>query len=184
MIKKPIIVAISGASGSIYAINLIKQLKENDIPVHLVISKNAAQTLEIETDYKIEDVMKLADCTYSNSDMAAKISSGSFLTAGMVVVPCSIKTLSSITYGITGNLIARAADVCLKEKRKLILVVRESPLHQGHLETMAKVASYGAMIVPPMPAFYTKPSSIDEVIDSTVAKILDILDVPHNIKRW
>lgn len=184
--KKRIIVGLSGASGVIYGIRTLKHLQAMaDVETLLVMSEGARINIRIETDYREEDVKALADVVYQPENLAAAISSGSFKTAGMIVIPCSIKSLSGIVNSYADNLLTRAADVCLKEKRKLVLVVRETPLHKGHLELMVKAADLGAHILPPMPAFYHQPQSIDDIIDQTVGKVFDYFDLEHQLfRRW
>ncbi len=183
--KKRVIVGISGASGVIYGIKLLKFLKDKDTETHLILTESAKINIEIETDYKADDVAELADHVYLNSDLAAPISSGSFLTHAMVVIPCTVKSLSGIVNSFAENLLIRAADVVLKEKRKLVLVVRETPLHKGHLKLMYRAADLGAHILPPVPSFYHGPKSIDDIIDQTIGKIFDYLEIEHDLfKRW
>lgn len=182
-----LIVGITGASGVIYGIKLLEKLKiyATDKEIRLIISPDAENNFRLETDYTIEQVSKLAGVCESHSDMAAPISSGSFKTIGMVVAPCSIRTLSDIANSNNHNLLVRAADVTLKEGRKLVLVPRETPLHKGHLELMVKAADIGAVILPPFPAFYHRPKTIDDIIDHTIGKILDQFDIEHDLfKRW
>lgn len=184
--KKRIIVGLSGASGVIYGIRTLMHLgKLADVESHLVMSEDAKINIRIETDYSVDEVAEMADVVHRGDNLAASISSGSFLTAGMIVIPCSVKSLSGIVNSYADNLLARAADVVLKEKRKLILVVRETPLHKGHLELMVRAADLGAMILPPMPAFYQKPETIDDLIDQTIGKAFDYLELEHNLfRRW
>ena len=181
-----IIVGISGASGAIYGIRMLEVLQgADDIEVHLIMSSSAGQTVADETDWKLADVKALADVVHNNKDIGASLSSGSFRTAGMIVAPCSVKTLSGIVNSYDDNLLTRAADVCLKEKRRVVLLVRETPLHLGHLELMARAASYGAVVMPPVPAYYHRPKTLDDVINQTVGKALDLFDVPHRLfRRW
>ena len=181
-----IIVGISGASGAIYGIRMLEVLQgADDIEVHLVMSSSAGQTVADETDWKLADVRAMADVVHNNKDIGASLSSGSFRTAGMVVAPCSVKTLSGIVNSYDDNLLTRAADVCLKEKRRVVLLVRETPLHLGHIELMARAASYGAVVMPPVPAYYHRPKTLDDVINQTVGKALDFFDVPHRLfRRW
>jgi 4-hydroxy-3-polyprenylbenzoate decarboxylase len=181
-----IIVAISGASGVIYGIRLLETLKPiADIESHLVISPSAARTLLEETDLKLGYVQGLADVVHAHGNIGASICSGSFRTDGMIVAPCSIKSLSGIVNSYNDNLLTRAADVCLKERRPLVLMVREAPLHLGHLELMAKAAQYGAVVLPPVPAFYARPRTIDDIVNHSVGKALDQLHIAHNLmKRW
>ena len=181
----PIIVGISGASGAIYGVRLLEALHDKKVPAHLIVSKSAALTLKEETDVSIEHVRRLAQATYQNSDIGAAISSGSFRTRGMVIAPCSIRTLSDIAYGTTDSLLSRAADVTLKERRRLVLVVREAPLHAGHLRSMLAATENGAVIVPPVPAFYHRPKTIDDIVNQTVGRCLDLFDIDVGlVKRW
>lgn len=180
-----LIVAITGASGAIYGIRLLEELKNNKIESHLIISDWGKTTIEAETDYSLEEVMSLADYLYEHNDLAARISSGSFKTDGMVIVPCSMKTLSSIASGYSHDLISRAADVSIKEKRKLVLVPRETPLNPIHIENMLKLSKIGVTIMPPAPAFYTKPKTIEDIVLNTVGRILDQFGIEiKSLKRW
>ncbi len=181
-----LIVGISGASGVIYGIRALQVLREiPDIETHLVLSPSAKRTILEETDWTCEAVESLADVVHSHKDIGAAIASGSFQTLGMLVAPCSIKSLSGIVNSYSDNLLIRAADVCLKERRKLVLMVRETPLHLGHLELMANAARYGAIVVPPVPAFYNRPASVEEIIDHSVGKALDVLEIGHQLfRRW
>jgi 4-hydroxy-3-polyprenylbenzoate decarboxylase len=180
-----IVIGISGATGPIYGIRLLEELKSHSVETHLIISPWAEKTISIETSYNLEQVKSLAAYSYSPTNQAAIISSGSFQTDGMIIAPCSMKTLAALSYGFTDNLLVRAADVCLKEKRKLIIVPRESPLNEVHLENMLRLARMGVTVVPPMPAFYNKPENIDDIINHTVARILDQINVQNSItKRW
>jgi 4-hydroxy-3-polyprenylbenzoate decarboxylase len=182
---KRIVVGISGASGVIYGVRLLNVLKETEYETHLIISKAGELNIEIETDYDPADVKAMADYVYDHKNMAASLASGSFLTEGMVVVPCTIKTLSGIANSYNENLLVRAADVTLKEQRKLVLVVRETPLHKGHLRLMTMAADMGAHILPPVPSFYHMPKTIDDIIDQTIGKIFDYLGIEHDLfKRW
>ncbi len=182
---KRIVVAISGASGVIYGARLLEVLKDTDYETHLIISESGKLNIEIETQYKPTDIESMADCVYDHKNMAASLASGSFITDGMVVIPCTIKTLSGIANSYNENLIIRAADVTLKEKRKLVLVVRETPLHKGHLRLMTMAADMGAHILPPVPSFYHQPKSIEDIIDQTIGKIFDYLGIQHDLfKRW
>ncbi|MBD2809570.1 UbiX family flavin prenyltransferase [Xenorhabdus sp. Vera] len=185
---KKLIVGLTGASGAIYGVRLLQVLQPVEgIETHLVISQSARQTLALETDYTLRDVQALADSVHDNRDIAASISSGSFKTLGMVILPCSIKTLSGIVHSYTDGLITRAADVVLKEGRKLVLGVRETPLHLGHLRLMTQAAEIGAVVMPPVPAFYHRPESIQDIIDQTVNRVLDQFDIdlPEDLfKRW
>ncbi|MDE1477744.1 UbiX family flavin prenyltransferase [Xenorhabdus bovienii] len=185
---KRLIVGLTGASGAIYGVRLLQVLQSVEgIETHLVISQSARQTLALETDYTLRDVQALADVVHDNRDIAASISSGSFKTLGMVILPCSIKTLSGIVHSYTDGLITRAADVVLKEGRKLVLSVRETPLHLGHLRLMTQAAEIGAVIMPPVPAFYHRPDYIQDIIDQTVNRVLDQFDIelPQDLfNRW
>lgn len=185
---KRLIVGISGASGAIYGVRLLQVLRDvAEVETHLVMSQAARQTLSLETDYSLRDVQALADVVHDARDIAASISSGSFKTAGMVILPCSIKTLSGIVNSYTDTLVARAADVILKERRPLVLCVRETPLHLGHLRLMTQAAELGAVIMPPVPAFYHRPQSLDDVINQTVNRVLDQFDIdlPDDLfTRW
>ena len=185
---KRLIVGISGASGAIYGVRLLQVLRDvADVETHLVMSQAARQTLSLETDYSLRDVQALADVVHDARDIAASISSGSFKTAGMVILPCSIKTLSGIVNSYTDTLVTRAADVVLKERRPLVLCVRETPLHLGHLRLMTQAAELGAVILPPVPACYHRPQSLDEVINQTVNRVIDQFDIelPDDLfTRW
>jgi 4-hydroxy-3-polyprenylbenzoate decarboxylase len=183
--SKRIVIGITGASGVIYGIKMLSLLREKDVETHLIISKAGGKNIEIETDYTLPEVTAMATRHYLNEDIGAAPASGSFLTDGMVVIPCSIKTLSGIANSYTSNLLIRAADVTLKEKRKLVLVVRETPLHKGHLRLMEAAADCGAHILPPLPAFYHRPKTIDDIIHQTVGKIFDYLGIEHDLfRRW
>ena len=180
-----LIVGISGASGIVYGIRLLEVLRETQYETHLVMSQSAEVTLAHESKMKVADVKALADVVYSNGDIGAAISSGSFQTAGMVVAPCSIRSASEIATGVTSTLLTRAADVILKERRRLILMVRESPLHTGHLRTLTHLSEIGAVIAPPVPAFYSKPSSVDDVVNHTVGRVLDMFGIDAGlVRRW
>jgi 4-hydroxy-3-polyprenylbenzoate decarboxylase len=183
--KKRIVVGISGASGVIYGVRLLELLKDTDFETHLVLSKAGRLNIEIETDYDPDAVEAMADYTYDHKDMAASLSSGSFLTQGMVVAPCTIKSLSGIANSYNENLLVRAADVTLKEKRKLALVIRETPLHIGHLRLMTQAAEMGAHLLPPVPSFYHQPKTLQDIIDQTIGKVFDYMGVEHDLfKRW
>ncbi len=183
--KKKIIVGMTGATGVIYGIRLLEVLEGSDVETHVVISEAARKNILIETTYSVEDVERLAYSLYDHRDMAAAISSGSFKTDGMAIVPCTIKTLSGLANSYNDNLITRAADVVLKERRRLVVVVRETPLHKGHLELMMRVADTGGIILPPVPAFYHNPKKIEDIIDHSVGKILDLLEIEHDLfRRW
>ncbi|EMM5416750.1 UbiX family flavin prenyltransferase [Citrobacter amalonaticus] len=185
---KRLIVGISGASGAIYGVRLLQVLRDvPDVETHLIMSQAARQTLSLETDLSLRDVQALATVTHDARDIAASISSGSFQTAGMVILPCSIKTLSGIVHSYTDGLLTRAADVVLKERRPLVLCVRETPLHLGHLRLMTQAAEIGAVIMPPVPAFYHRPQTLDDVINQTVNRVLDQFDIalPQDLfTRW
>ncbi len=180
-----LVIGISGASGTIYGIRMLELLRATDIETHLVMSRSAEMTLAYETDYTSKDVRALASISHPNSDIGATISSGSFPTMGMVVAPCSIKTMSEIATGVTSSLMSRAADVVLKERRRLVLAVRETPLHGGHLRTMASLADLGAVVAPIMPAFYNRPKTVDDIINHTVGRLLDLFGIETAVvKRW
>ena len=180
-----LIVGVSGASGVIYGIRLLELLREADVESHLIMSRSAEVTVAHETDRKIAEIQELADVCYRNEDIAAATASGSFRTMGMVVAPCSVRTLSEIATGVTSTLLTRSADVVLKERRRLVLLVRETPLHLGHLRSMAAVAEMGAVVAPPVPAFYAKPQSIAEMIDHTLGRALDQFDIDvGTVRRW
>ena len=185
---KRLIVGISGASGTIYAIRLLEILRDlPDVETHLVMSSASGITMGLETEYQPEQVSQLANVTHRFRDIAAPISSGSFKTDGMVILPCSMKTLAGIAYSFSDNLLLRAADVVLKDRRRLVLVPRETPLHLGHLRMMVQVTEMGAIIVPPMPAFYHRPKTIDDIVNQTVNRVLDLLDIelPQDLfTRW
>ena len=186
--KRRLIVGISGASGAIYGIRLLEILQNlTEIDTHLIVSKAAKRTIVLETDYKVDEVEQLADEVFPDHDIAASISSGSYQTSGMVVIPCSVKTLSGIANSYSDNLLVRAADVVLKEQRKLVLVLRETPLHLGHTQLMSRSIEIGATLVPAMPAFYHRPSTIDDLINQTVNRVLDQFDIelPQDLfDRW
>ncbi len=185
---KRLIVGITGASGAIYGVRLLEVLKTvDDVETHLVLSNAARQTLTLETDYSVRDLQALADRVHDCRDIAASISSGSFKTAGMVILPCSMKTLSAIVNSYSDGLLARAADVVLKERRTLVLCVRETPLHLGHLRLMTAAAEMGALIMPPVPAMYHRPTCLQDIIDQTVNRVLDQFDIelPQELfERW
>jgi flavin prenyltransferase len=180
-----LIVGISGASGTIYGVRMLELLRKTEIETHLVMSKSAEMTLAYETDMKPKDVRALATVHYPASDIGAAISSGSFPTMGMIIAPCSIRTMSEIASGVTSSLLSRAADVVLKEKRRLVLAIRETPLHSGHLRSMTTLADIGAVIAPIVPAFYNKPKSVDDIVNHTVGRLLDLFGIDTGIvKRW
>jgi len=187
MAKAParLIVGISGASGTVYGVRILEMLRNTEIESHLVMSKSAEVTMTYETDFKPRDVRALASRSYPVSDIGAAISSGSFQTMGMVIVPCSIRTMSEIAGGVTASLLSRAADVVLKEKRRLVLAVRETPLHGGHLRNLTTLADIGAVIAPIVPAFYNRPKSIDDIINHTCGRLLDLFGIDiGTVKRW
>ena len=182
---KRLIVGISGATGAIYGIRLLETLLKSDVETHLVITEAAENTIRMETDWKVEDVKSLAKVSYDIKNLGADISSGSFPSEGMAIIPCSIKSLSGIANSFNENLLIRAADVTLKERRKLILVVRETPLHLGHIELMLQASRMGAILLPPVPAFYFHPKTIDDLISHTVGKVLDLFGMNHYLfNRW
>lgn len=185
MHPKRLIVAITGASGTVYGVRILQALKDSDIETHLVMSDSAKITMSAETDYQPQQVEALADVVHSAKNVGATIASGSFMTLGMVIAPCSVNTMSEIAWGMTGNLISRAADVVLKERRRLVLLVRETPLHAGHLKSMLQVTENGAIVMPPIPAFYAKPNSIDEMVDHTIGRALDLFHIDTDlVTRW
>ena len=180
-----LIVGISGASGVIYGIRLLEALKTLPVEAHLVMTKPAEMTLAHETNLKVAQVRALADRCYPVGDVGAAVASGSFATLGMVVAPCSIRSMSEIATGVTSNLLTRAADVVLKERRRLVLMVRETPLHSGHLRNMSALADMGAIIAPPVPAYYTRPESVDDIVDHTVGRVLDLFGLDTGkVIRW
>lgn len=180
-----LIVGITGASGSIYGIRLLELLRDTPIETHLVMTPSARLTLSLETDIKATDVEALADVTYSNKDIGAAISSGSFHTLGMVIAPCSMRSMSEIAAGTTASLLSRSADVVLKERRRLVLMVRETPLHLNHLRHMTQLTEMGAIMAPPVPAFYARPDSIDAMVNHSVGRVLDLFDIEVGaVKRW
>lgn len=180
-----LIIAITGASGAIYGIRLLEVLKQLPITTHLIVSKSAGITISYETEYSIEQVKELADNVHNVNDIAACISSGSYHSKGMIIAPCSIKTMSQIATGNTDNIISRSADVILKEQRKLVLMLRETPLHLGHLRNLTLLAEMGAIVNPPVPAFYNNPKNIDDIINHSVGRVLDLFDIDHRlVNRW
>jgi 4-hydroxy-3-polyprenylbenzoate decarboxylase len=183
---KKLIVGVSGASGSVYAFAALRALHAAaDVEVHLVLSAQARQTIELETDKTATDFEALADIVHRDSDLAAAISSGSFITAGMLIVPCSMKTASAVAHSLNDNLLVRAADVCLKERRPLVMVVRETPLHLGHLRTLTQLAEIGAVILPPVPGMYSKPKTVEDIVNHTVGKALDQFGIANSLfTRW
>ncbi len=183
---KRLIVAITGASGVIYGIRALEIIRKiKDIESHVILSPSAARTMAEETDYTVDQVRKLADVLYNFKDIGAAISSGSFKTEGMLIAPCSVKTLSGIANSFNEELIVRAADVCLKERRRVVLMLRETPLHAGHIRLMAQATENGAIIMPPVPGFYSKPKSIDEMVTQSVGRALDLLGIEAGVvRRW
>ena len=180
-----LVVGISGASGTVYGARLLEVLRDSPVETHLVISEAAKRVAELEAGWTPEQLEAMADYSYDNDEMDAPISSGSFLTAGMIVPPSSIKSLSAIAHCACNTLLARAADVTLKERRRLVLVVRETPLHLGHLRLMTELTEYGAVVLPPVPGFYHQPKTIDDIVDQTVGKMLDQFALPHELfDRW
>lgn len=181
----PLVVAITGATGVIYGVELLRVLRELGQETHLIVSEAGGMNLGIETELSLDEVKALASVVHSNKDLGAAVASGSFRTRGMIVAPCTVKTLSAIANSFTYNLVVRAADVTLKERRPLVLMVRETPLHKGHLELMARAADCGAVILPPLPAFYHKPVSIMDLVHQSIGKALDQVGIEHQLfKRW
>jgi flavin prenyltransferase len=179
------VVGITGATGIVYGVRLLQALRELKIESHLIVSKAGEMTRAYETDMSSEELRSLADVVYSPSDIAAPISSGSFRTMGMIVAPCSVRSMSDIAHGVTSGLISRAADVCLKERRRLVLMLRETPLHAGHLKSMLAVTEMGGIIAPPVPAFYSRPASLDDMITHTIGRVLDLFDLDLKaFPRW
>ncbi|MCA6108517.1 UbiX family flavin prenyltransferase [Bradyrhizobium cenepequi] len=180
-----LIVGITGASGAIYGVRLLRLLKSASIETHLVMSRSAKITLTQELDVKVSDVTALADVVHQVDNIGAPISSGSFKTVGMVIAPCSMRSLAEIASGVTSSLVTRAADVVLKERRRLVLMVREAPLHLGHLKSMAAATEIGAIIYPPVPAFYARPESLEQMVDHTLGRVLDLFDISTDVvSRW
>jgi 4-hydroxy-3-polyprenylbenzoate decarboxylase len=184
-VSKRIIVGISGASGIVYGVRALELLREYGVETHLVMSKSAELTLHYESDLALRDIQALASEVHAIKNVGASIASGSFITAGMLVAPCSIRTMSEIATGVTSSLLTRAADVVLKERRRLVLMVRETPLHTGHLRTMTQLSEMGAVIAPPVPAFYSKPASLEEMVTQSVGRVLDLFELPvGQVRRW
>ena len=183
---KKLVIGISGASGAVYGIRALQVLRDvSGIETHLILSPSAKRTILEETDWEVPAVEALADVVHNHRDIGAALASGSFQTIGMLVAPCSIKSLSGIVNSYSDNLLTRAADVCLKERRRLVLLVRETPLHLGHIELLGQAARYGAVVLPPMPAFYQRPQTVQDIVDHTVGKALDQFEIPHQLfKRW
>src|SRR6476660_1017814 len=181
----PLVVGISGASGAIYGVRLLELLHACNVKTHLIVSRAAQMTLAYETRLKLADVERLATVVHSNNDVGAACASGSFAIRGMIIAPCSIKTMAEIATGNTANLISRAADVALKERRRLVLMLRETPLHIGHIRNMAAVTEAGAIVYPPVPAFYALPQSLDEMVDHTLGRLLDLFEIDVGVvRRW
>jgi flavin prenyltransferase len=182
---KKIIVGISGASGIVYGLRALQLMRESSVQTHLVITKSAKLTLHYELDMTLAELESLASEVHPINNVGASIASGSFRTAGMLIAPCSVRTMSEIATGVTSTLLTRAADVVLKERRRLVLMVRETPLHTGHLRTMTQLSEMGAVIAPPVPAFYTRPQSLDEMVTQSVGRALDLFDLElEQVKRW
>lgn len=180
-----LIIGITGASGAIYGIRLLELLKDSDVQTHVIISRAAKMTIAYETNFKISQIESLADVVHSIDDIGAACSSGSFRSLGMIVAPCSIKTMSEIATGTTGTLISRAADVALKERRRVVLMLRETPLHIGHIRSMMAVTEAGAIVYPPVPAFYANPQTIEQMVDHTLGRVLDLFDIDiGKVSRW
>lgn len=185
MTELPLIIGISGASGVIYGIRLLEVLQDLGIETHLVLSKSGEVTIAHETNYKVADIKELATHVHAQIDIGASISSGSFRTRGMIVAPCSMKSMAEIATGATSGLLTRAADVALKERRRLVLMTRETPLHVGHLRSMTQLSEMGAIIAPPVPAFYARPQTLDDMIDHTIGRVLDLFDIDAKlVRRW
>jgi 4-hydroxy-3-polyprenylbenzoate decarboxylase len=185
MTVRRIVVGISGASGIVYGVRVLEALRGTGLETHLVMTRSAQVTLGYEMSLKVSEVQALADVNHRCEDIGASISSGSFATVGMIVAPCSIRSMSEIATGVTSSLLTRAADVVLKERRRLVLLVRETPLHLGHLRTMTQVTEMGAIVMPPVPAFYSKPATIDDVVDHSVGRVLDLFGIDNAlVRRW
>ncbi len=183
--KRRIIVGLTGASGAIYGVRLLEMLRDRGLEVHLVMTKPAERTIVEETDRTVPQVRELADVVHNVANIGASIASGSFQTEGMIVAPCSVRTAAAIAHCLTDNLLTRAADVILKERRRLLLLVRETPLHAGHLKALLLASESGAIIMPPVPAFYSRPASVQDIVDHTVGRMLDHFGVGHSlVKRW
>ncbi|BFG81519.1 UbiX family flavin prenyltransferase [Paraburkholderia terrae] len=183
--RRRIVVGISGASGAIYGVRLLRLLRELEVESHLVVSRSAQVTVAQELQMRLADLQALADVNYPNTDIGAAISSGSFRVDGMIVAPCSIKTLSEVATGCTSSLLSRAADVMLKERRRLVLMVRETPLHAGHIRSLAAVTDAGAIVYPPVPAFYALPETLEQMVDHTLGRVLDLFDIEsRTVRRW
>ena len=184
-LRRRMIVGISGATGTIYGLRILEVLRLLDIETHLIMTKPGERTLAYETDRKVRDIRNMADFWYADTDIGATIASGSFRTMGMITAPCSVRSLSAIATGNTDGLLTRAADVCLKERRRVVLMFRETPLHSGHIRAMAQATENGAIIFPPVPAFYDRPASLDEMVNHTVGRVLDLFDLEARLaRRW
>jgi 4-hydroxy-3-polyprenylbenzoate decarboxylase len=184
-LKSRLIVGISGASGAIYGVRLLQALRDLPVETHLVVSKAAEMTLAYETEFKVKDLRALANHWYPVADVGAAISSGSFQTLGMIIAPCSVRSMAEIATGVTTNLLTRAADVVLKERRRLVLMLRESPLHTGHLRNLTALSEMGAIVAPPLPAFYTRPQTVDDIVNHSVGRALDLMGIESGlVKRW
>jgi 4-hydroxy-3-polyprenylbenzoate decarboxylase len=184
-LKKRLIIGISGASGAIYGVRLLETLQRQEIETHLVVSRAAEMTLAYETDLTLKDLRALANVVHPVADVGAPIASGSFQTMGMVIAPCSARSMAEIATGVTSSLLTRAADVALKERRRLVLLLRETPLHTGHLRNLVALSEMGAVIAPPVPAFYAKPTSVDDIVDHTVGRVLDLFGIETDlVRRW
>ncbi len=180
-----IVVGISGASGAIYGVRLLELLRQQDIEIHLIVTRSGEKTLFLETGMAVAELKKLANFSYSVEDISCRLASGSYPTDAMVIAPCSIHTMSAIATGVSSNLLVRAADVTLKERRKLVLMVRESPFHLGHLRNMTALAEMGAIIAPPVPGFYTKPQTVMDIVDHSVERVMDLVGLPvPSARRW
>lgn len=185
MENQKLIIGMTGASGAVYGIRLLEACKELGVETHLVISKAAEITLVHETKLSVSETKKLATVSYKPADIGAAIASGSFRNAGMVIAPCSVRSMSEIATGTTSSLLTRAADVMLKERRRLILMIRETPLHSGHLRNLATLSDMGAIIAPPVPAFYTHPQNLDDIVNHSVGRVLDLMDIDNDlVSRW
>lgn len=185
MQKHPLVIGISGASGIIYGVRLLKHLKDLEVETHLVVSKAAQLTRALETSFSLTELKSLSTVYHPINDLSASIASGSFKTAGMIVAPCSMKTLSEIAHGFSNNLLTRAADVTLKERRRLVILPREAPLHLGHLQNMQNLTQMGGIIFPPTIAFYNKPQTLDEAIDEIIGRVLNLFSIDNNlVKEW
>ena len=183
--QAPLIVGITGATGAALGVETLRACRDLDVPAHLIITETGVRALNLETDLSLDDIKAIATETYPNKDVGAAVASGSFKALGMIVAPCSIKTLSGIAGSFSHNLMIRAADVCLKERRPVVLMVRETPLHKGHLNLMSRAADLGCHIMPPMPAFYAKPQSIEDMVRHTVGRALDLIGIEHErVERW